>query len=376
MKREKAVLALEDGKVFAGWSFGAPGEHVGEVVFNTSMTGYQEVLTDPSYKGQIVTMTYPEIGNTGVNPEYVESRQIFLNGFVMHQMNTPRNWRSREPLSDYLRRNGIPAIAGIDTRALTTRLRQKGTQKAFLGVTGAVTATAGVLQAKAWSGLDNQDYASLVTVREHFRWDPEETLTRSWGIADALPPADLRIVAYDFGIKRNILELMVAEGLRPIVVPASTTFEQVEALAPDGVFLSNGPGDPEPLEAIHAETRKIVRRYPTFGICLGHQILGLALGGKTYKLKFGHRGGNHPVKDLRTGRVAITSQNHGFCVNPETLGGDVEITHWNLNDNTLEGFRHKDLPVHCVQYHPEASPGPHDSNDLFPRFRRMIEASK
>jgi carbamoyl-phosphate synthase small subunit len=346
---------------------------VGEVVFNTGMSGYEEILSDPSYSGQFVTMTYPEIGNTGMNRADMESRRIFANGFIMHRMNESSNWRAEQSLREALVSSGLPAIAGVDTRALTIRLRTQGTQRAFLSVTGAVSEAEAVRRARDWCGLDGQDYAAKVSCREPYRWDADGSTTRSWGIAETLPTPDLRIAAYDFGIKWNILRSLRRQGMDVTVVPATTTARDVLALKPDGVFLSNGPADPAAVTYAIEAARELLGKVPLMGICLGHQILGLACGGRTYRLKFGHHGCNHPVKNLRTGSVEITSQNHNFSVDPATLdAGKVEITHINLNDQTIEGIEHKSEPMFCVQYHPESSPGPHDPFYLFERFRRLI----
>jgi len=377
-KRAKpAFLALEDGTVFRGHSVGASRDTLGEVVFNTGMTGYQEILTDPSYSGQIVTMTYTEIGNTGVNVDDVESRRIFVNGFVVHEMNEPRNWRSTQSLSDYLVASGIPAVAGIDTRALTTKLRDGGTLKAFMCVTGSVPVDDAVAQAAAWCGLDNQDYAAKVSTPEAFEWDPQGELSASWGVAEELPAADLTIAAYDFGIKWNILRRLREQGMAVRVVPANTPSDEILALKPDGLFLSNGPADPAAVTYAVDSIRQLLGKLPVMGICLGHQLLGLALGGKTYRLKFGHHGCNQPVMDLSTRKVEITSQNHNYALDPDSLpSGDVEVTHVNLNDDTVEGLRHTKAPMFCIQYHPEAAPGPHDASYLFQRFRQLILDSR
>lgn len=374
-QREKpAYLVLADGTVFRGYSVGAAVDNVGEVVFNTGMTGYQEILTDPSYTGQFVTMTYPEIGNTGINLEDMESRKMFLSGFVVHQMNAPSNWRHSSSLSDALVDQNIPAIAGIDTRALTSLLREKGTQKAFMCVTGDVTVEDAVARANAWEGLDNQDYASRVTIDGSCAWDSDGELTRTWGIAEELPPADLKVVAYDYGIKWNILRGLRLNGMDVTIVPAKTSAEEVLAMKPDGIFLSNGPADPEPVSYAIEAARVFLGKVPMMGICLGHQLLGLAVGGKTFRLKFGHHGCNHPVMDLKTRKVEITSQNHNFAIDPDSLDpSKVEVTHINLNDQTVEGLAHKTEPMFCVQYHPEACPGPHDPYYLFKRFRDLIE---
>jgi carbamoyl-phosphate synthase small subunit len=372
-RRKEAFLALQDGTVLRGHSVGAPQDGLGEVVFNTGMSGYQEILSDPSYSGQFVTMTYPEIGNTGMNPADMESRQLFANGFIMHGMNESSNWRADGSLTDYLLRWNIPAIAGVDTRALTTKLRAEGTLRGFLCVTGKGSESEAVQRARDWCGLDGQDYACKVSCTEPYRWDEDGKLTKSWGIAESLPPADLRIVAYDFGIKWNILRSLRRHGMDVTVVPARTPAAQVLALKPDGVFLSNGPADPAAVTYAIDSARDLLGKVPLMGICLGHQILGLACGGKTYRLKFGHHGCNHPVKNLRTNKVEITSQNHNFSLDPASLDmSRVAVTHLNLNDQTIEGLEHKKEPMFCVQYHPESSPGPHDPFYLFERFRELI----
>lgn len=378
-KREKpACLALEDGTVLRGYSVGAARDAVGEVVFNTGMTGYQEILSDPSYSGQFVTMTYPEIGNTGINPEDMESRQFFANGFIMHAMNETSNWRARESLRDALVRCGIPAIAGIDTRALTSRLREAGTLKGYIRcgsrmADGGLTPGEASAKAREWEGLDGQDYAAKVTCEETHAWDPDGKLTLSWGIGDTLPDTDLKIVAYDFGVKWNILRSLRMGGMDVTVVPAGTPADTVLGMKPDGVFLSNGPADPAAVTYAIDAARTLLGKVPLMGICLGHQILGLACGGTTYRLKFGHHGCNHPVKDLATGEVEITSQNHNFAIDKDSLDPAlVDVTHVNLNDMTVEGLCHRKEPMFCVQYHPEACPGPHDPYYLFARFRDLI----
>ena len=372
-REQKAFLALEDGTVYRGHSVGAPCDGLGEVVFNTGMTGYQEIVTDPSYHGQIVAMTYTEIGNTGINADDPESRDIFVNGFVVNALNEPNNWRSQTSLRQYLAASGIPAIAGIDTRALTGKLRQAGTLKGVLAVSGDVSEEEAVARARGWEGLDGQDYASKVAVAEPFSWDRDGTMSSSWGMPASLPDTDLRIVAYDYGIKWNILRRLRQQGMDVTVVPASTPPEDVLARNPDGVFLSNGPADPAGVHYAVDAIGKLIGKVPLMGICLGHQLIGLALGGKTRRLKFGHHGCNQPVKDLATGSVHITSQNHNFVIDEETIpGGDIEVTHINLNDRTVEGLRHRSVPMFGVQFHPEAAPGPHDATYLFKRFRELI----
>jgi carbamoyl-phosphate synthase small subunit len=376
-RREKRdFLALEDGTVLRGHSVGAERDGVGEVVFNTGMAGYQEILSDPSYSGQFVTMTYPEIGNTGINTPDMESRKFFANGFLVHELNEPSNWRCEESLSEAFKRQDVPALAGLDTRTLTSLLREKGTLKGYLSLTGEVSEEDAIAKARAWEGLDGQDYAARVTCDAAFDWDPDGSLTTSWGIADALPETDLKIVAYDFGIKWNILRSMRRSGMSVQVVPASTPAAEVLALKPDGVFLSNGPADPSAVTYAIDAARELLGKVPLMGICLGHQILGWACGGKTYRLKFGHHGCNHPVMDLRTRKVEITSQNHNFAIDPESLQKDlVEVTHLNLNDQTVEGLAHRKEPMFSVQYHPEACPGPHDPYYLFARFRELIASA-
>lgn len=375
----RAILALEDGRVFAGESFGATGTTVGEVCFNTSMTGYQEVLTDPSYRGQMVAMTYPEIGNYGVNALDEESGSPHVRGFIIESLSpVASNWRCEETLDAYLKRWKIPGIRGVDTRALTRHLRDKGAMKGCLSTEVADGAEA-VDRAKAGVGVVGQDFVREVTPAAAYDWDESGEDSRRWmpgSAGEALPAVRHRIVAYDFGIKRNILRRLRQEGFAVRVVPADTAAAEVLKLNPDGVFLSNGPGDPSALGYVHRNIRELMGRLPIFGICLGHQMLGYAYGGKTFKLKFGHRGGNQPVKDLRTGRVAITSQNHGFAVDADSLPEEVEVTHVNLNDQTVEGMRHKSLPIFSVQYHPEAAPGPNDASYFFQQFADLIAAAR
>jgi carbamoyl-phosphate synthase small subunit len=381
-----AVLALEDGALFHGTAFGARASACGEVCFNTSMTGYQEILTDPSYKGQIVTMTYPLIGNYGVNRQDVESWRPHVGGFVIRELSpVVSNWRAESSLSDYLEQNGIPGIQGIDTRALTKKLRVRGALNGFISTEGVSDAQA-LRQAKGWPGLLGVDYVKEVTHKEPFLWDQEDQLSASFtlvqgpavsgtqSVGHPLPPADIPIVAYDYGMKYNILRRLRQYGFKVQVVPATTTAAEALSHKPAGIFLSNGPGDPAALGyAVQAVRDLIQTGVPIFGICLGHQLLGQAFGGKTFKLKFGHRGANQPVKDLESGRVEITAQNHGFAVDPATLPSEVAVDRINLNDQTVEGMHHRTKPVFCVQYHPEASPGPHDSTGLFARFRTMLE---
>jgi carbamoyl-phosphate synthase small subunit len=369
----KAVLALEDGSVFEGESFGAAGEAVGEVVFNTSMTGYQEILTDPSYCGQLVVMTYPEIGNVGVNPEDVESWRPFVEGFVVKEYwEAPSNWRARQSLHEYLVEYGIPGIQGIDTRKLVRLVREKGALNGVLSARDSDPAAL-IAKAKAAPGMVGRDLVGRVTCAEPYDWGEGPWSVES-GYLKTVGPARRFVVAYDFGIKRNILRGLVGAGCRVRVVPADTPGRDVLALNPDGIFLSNGPGDPDAVPYAKEIVGDLIGgRRPMFGICLGHQILGLALGGRTYKLKFGHHGGNQPVMDLTTRKVEITCQNHGFAVDAGSLSGVAELTHVNLNDDTVEGLAHRDLPLFSVQYHPESSPGPHDAHYLFRRFVQMMD---
>jgi len=372
--RPVALLALADGTVFRGRSIGAEGSAVGEVVFNTAMTGYQEILTDPSYCRQLVTLTYPHIGNTGTNAEDVEAGRVHAAGLIVRDL--PRvhsNSRAREPLGDYLRRERVVAIADIDTRKLTRVVRDRGAQPGAILV-GADEAEA-VRLARSFPGMTGLDLAKVVCTREPYEWtETAWSLGAGYG---ALADPQRHVVAYDFGVKRNILRLLASRGCRITVVPAQTPAAETIRLKPDGVFLSNGPGDPEPCDyAIEATRELIARGYPMFGICLGHQIMGLASGGRTLKMKFGHHGANHPVQDLETGRVAITSQNHGFAVDAKSLPDRCKVTHVSLFDGSLQGFRRTDKPAFCFQGHPEASPGPHDIGYLFDRFVRLMDEKR
>ncbi len=375
----EARLTLEDGRTFACRSFTGPGEATGEVVFNTSMSGYQEVLTDPSYSGQMVTMTYPLMGNYGVNPEDVESAKIQVAAFLVKEYQPfPSNFRSTQNLADYLKGQGVLGVEGLDTRALTRHIRNGGAMRAIISTTD-LDPESLKRRANALPSMVGMDLARGVSTRAPYRWigDAPEPLAEDRKLDDGvwrLRGERPSVIAIDFGLKYNIARCLTRAGFEVLVVPATTDAGTIMAMAPDGLFLSNGPGDPEPVTYGVETTRELLGRLPIFGICLGNQILGLALGGQTYKLKFGHRGANQPVKNLATGRVEITSQNHGFAVDMDSLGKDVvEVTHINLNDNTVEGIRHRTLPAFAVQYHPEASPGPHDAAYLFDQFRSMMK---
>ena len=369
----KAILALEDGTIFKGESFTGEGEASGEVIFNTGMTGYQEILTDPSYTGQMVTMTYPLIGNYGVNPEDVESHKVQVEAFIVKECcKKPSNWRSVMSLPEYLSEIGVMGIEGIDTRALTRHLRLNGAQRGYMG-TGDVTAEELVEKARSIEQMEGLNLADRVSCDRPYTWDGKKPVFIDDLKDFSWKGAGPKLAVYDFGIKWNILRLMEAEGFDMLVLPSHYTAAQVRELGPDAIFLSNGPGDPAAVTTAVDAAKDLCEDYPVAGICLGHQILGLAMGGKTYKLKFGHHGCNHPVIDLQTEKIEISSQNHGFCVDIEGLDF-LETTHMNLNDNTLEGFRHKERPVLAIQHHPEAGPGPHDSRYFFKRFRDMVRA--
>jgi len=377
-----AILALEDGRIFRGHGYGSPGECQGEVVFNTSLTGYQEIATDPSYAGQIVVLTNPQIGNYGTNQADNESAKPYIEGLIVREFSPiSSNWRSEQVTDEYMERYAVPVLAEIDTRALVRHLRNNGVMRGVISTTETNT---DVLVAKARSirKMDGTDLARVVSTKTIYTFDKDDTRNQTDNAylgapADGTFRKQLHVVAYDFGIKHNILRMLTREGCRVTVVPAETTAQDVLDLKPDGVFLSNGPGDPEPVDYAVKAIRNMMGRVPVFGICLGHQLCGLALGGKTYKLKFGHHGGNHPVKNNATGKVEITAHNHNFAVDPDSINAnEVELTHVDLNDQTLEGLRHKTLPLFSVQYHPEAAPGPHDSHYLFRDFRQMMEEWK
>lgn len=373
---KSARLVLEDGSVWQGIAFGAEGSKLGEVVFNTSLTGYQEILTDPSYAGQIVVMTAPQIGNTGVNPEDDEARRAFLSGFVVRDYSLiTSNWRTTMALSDWLAERGIVSITDVDTRAITRRLRDNGSLKGLITTDDAISDSDAIEQARRWAGLDGIDLVQTVTCDEPYHWaDATDATWEFKNFENRDTTTDFHVVAYDFGIKHNILRRLAAYGCRITVVPAKTSANEVLAMNPDGVLLSNGPGDPSAVSYAVNATRSLVGEVPVFGICLGHQIIGQALGASTYRLKFGHHGGNQPVQHTPSGRVEISAHNHNFAVDPSSLPDDVEVTHINLNDDCCEGLRHTSLPVMSIQYHPEAAPGPHDSDPLFEDFVQMMKA--
>ncbi|MDA0324422.1 MAG: glutamine-hydrolyzing carbamoyl-phosphate synthase small subunit [Verrucomicrobia bacterium] len=375
----EGILAFEDGTILHGRGFGHEGWVAAELCFNTSMTGYQEILTDPSYRGQIVALTCPEIGNTGINPEDEESDRPQVSGLLVRRLSTRgSSWRERETLDVYLRRHKVLGLEGVDTRCLTRKLRTLGAMKGVLANQGMKPEEA-VQRAREWAGLGGKDYVAEVTCTKSFEWDPEgkDFPGRLGSERETMPAVRHRVAAIDCGMKRNILRQLRAEGIQPIVFPAKATAEEILGAKVDGVFLSNGPGDPSVPTYVHQMVRELVGKKPIFGICLGHQMLAHALGGKTYKLKFGHRGGNQPVKDLRSGKVSITSQNHGYAVDPDSLPkGTVEVTHVNLNDGTCEGLQLKGGGAFSVQYHPEAAPGPHDAGYFFRQFAELLDATK
>jgi carbamoyl-phosphate synthase small subunit len=379
----QAILALEDGRTFLGQAHGAPGECQGEVVFNTSLTGYQEIATDPSYAGQIVVLTNPQIGNYGTNHADNEAAKPFIEGLIVREFSAiSSNWRSEQVTDEYMERYSVPVLAEIDTRALVRHLRNNGVMRGVIS-TEVSDPDALIKRARSIRKMDGTDLAKVVSTKSVYHFDANDRRNQT---GDTLLPSvnhlgseekTLHVVAYDFGIKQNILRMLTREGCRVTVVPAETAADDVLALKPDGVFLSNGPGDPEPVDYAVKAIRNMMGRVPVFGICLGHQLCGLALGGRTYKLKFGHHGGNHPVRNNLTGKVEITAHNHNFAVDPDSINAnEVELTHVDLNDQTLEGLRHKTLPLFSVQYHPEAAPGPHDSHYLFRDFRSMMEEWK
>lgn len=373
-RERKSFLALADGSVFFGYSVGYSNDCFGEVVFNTSLSGYEEILSDPSYAGQFVVMTAPEIGNVGINAEDMESEKFQAAGLLVENLNGMSNWRAQSELSDSLKQNKLPALAGIDTRALTILLREKGTQKAYLSVSGKVSVEEAVERAKNWEGLDGIDYAERVSCKSPYQ--VPDSLLKGFSLPEILPEKTYRLALYDFGVKWNILRQLRFAGFDVTVFPAKTPAKEILAGNFDGVFFSNGPGDPSAVHYAIESAKELLGKLPVMGICLGHQILGLALGAQTGRLKFGHHGGNHPVKFLDSGRVMVTSQNHNFAVLEESIGSDLEITHINLNDHSIEGFRSKKFPMISVQFHPEAAPGPNDSAPFFDDCRKLVETFK
>ena len=375
----EGIIALEDGTILRGRGFGQEGWVAAEMCFNTSMTGYEEILTDPSYRGQVVALTCPEIGNTGINPEDEESDRVQVAGLLVRRLSRrASNWRNRETLEIYLQRNKVPAVEGVDTRALTRKLRTQGALKGVLATNG-MSGEEAVRKAREWAGLGATDYVGEVTVKKSFEWDPEgkDFPGKLGSETKKMPAIRHRVAAIDCGMKRNILRLLRAQGIQPVVFPAKAKSEEILKANVDGVFLSNGPGDPSVPTYVHATVRELIGKKPIFGICLGHQMLAHALGAKTFKLKFGHRGGNQPVKDLTTGKVSITSQNHGYAVDPKSLpAGKAVVSHVNLNDGTCEGIRLVSGEAFSVQYHPEAAPGPHDAAYFFRQFSDLLDAAK
>ena len=375
----EGIIALEDGTILRGRGFGQEGWVAAEMCFNTSMTGYEEILTDPSYRGQVVALTCPEIGNTGINPEDEESDRVQVAGLLVRRLSRrASNWRNRETLEVYLQRNRVPAVEGVDTRALTRKLRTQGAMKGVLATNG-MSGEEAVKRAREWAGLGATDYVGEVTVKKSFEWDPEgkDFPGKLGNETKKMPAIRHRVAAIDCGMKRNILRLLRAQGIQPVVFPAKAKSEEILKANVDGVFLSNGPGDPAVPTYVHATVRELIGKKPIFGICLGHQMLAHALGAKTFKLKFGHRGGNQPVKDLATGKVSITSQNHGYAVDPKSLpAGKAVVSHVNLNDGTCEGIRLVSGEAFSVQYHPEAAPGPHDAAYFFRQFSDLLDAAK